>query len=373
MNLLTAKRKYFERRGEVQNGSITGVNSDEQRMAVSFINQEMRSLTALRPPWFRDEWDVRLSKKIDLQSSSVNSVTGTKGLPYINDSGSNLSTKHEFWSITDGTYRYRLISVTGTTYYLDTATYTTATTATLWTAYRDVVPLPHNVGEIMEVWAEDGDIPINRKSAAWFRKTNKGISARKRPEVYGLDIFSNRFSEEKFSDTNITLTNGSSEVSVGTTISNYNYCDILQVSTSWTHTIIATDTTGNKIHLDRPFLGSTGSYSVRINPKGITKYVTFFPSPDSLESVKFDAYVKMDDLVEDTDEMLFDEDLCEAVIIGALNRDKNSRQFLTEQDLIDYNRWVDLFRDSRDAGIDTGTRRKRVFGGRRAFRQGDTS
>lgn len=373
MNLLTAKRKYFERRMEVQNGSITGVNSDEIRMAVSFINQEMRSLTALRPPWFRDEWDMRLSTSIPLQSSGVNSVTGTKGLPYINDSGSNLSTKHEFWTITDGTYRHRLISATGTTYYLDTSTYTTATTNTLWTAYRDVMPLPHNVGEIMEVWAEDGDIEITRESAAWFKKTNRRIQSQKRPNVYGLDVFSNRFSEQKFSDTNVALTNGSSTVSVGTTVANYNYGDILQVSTSWTHTVISVDTTGQNLYLDRPFLGTTGSYSVRCNPKGITKYVTFFPYPDSLESVKIDAYVKMDNLVGDNDEMLFDEDLCEAVVVGALNRDKNSRQFLTEQDLIDYNRWIDILRDSRDAGIDTGTNKRRVFGGRRRFRYGDTS
>jgi hypothetical protein len=334
---VTMQKEFFRFRGELQNNAITGVGLDERNACKDFLNKEMRRIAELRPPYLKGQFHLRMQKSIPL-TGTTGTVTGTKGLPLLNDSSSNITQKHWYWMLTGGDHRYRVISNSGTTISLDVGTFTTATTATIFTAYKDLYPLPHNCGDIINMYLESEDTEIKCVPASSFNANNRDFSSSSTPRWYALDAFTNRFDKYKFQQTSVTFTNGSNVVAVGSTyVQFYDENDNLLVDTATTdeylHTLISVDTTNNNIYLDRKYEGSTGSCTVNCNPRESTRYVSFFYLPDTEVDVVLNAWLRPPDLVSDTDVSPFEDDLTWAVIIGALNQDKVSRQFLTEFDL----------------------------------------
>jgi hypothetical protein len=261
---------------------------------------------------------------------------------------------------------------------LHTAIYSTGTTATLYTAYKDSYPLPHNCGDIIEVWAEDGDKILEEVSGAAFRQFYKQIQTNDRPDVYSLNGFSNRFDENKFSQNSITFTNGSNVISVGTTASDWDYGDNLKCDTATTaeymFTVVAVDTTNNQLYLDRKFNGTTGTCTIYCNPKDETRYISFYPYPSSDEAIKLNAYLRPHKMIADTDQCIFEDDLAWLVIIDALIQDGCSKKFVTEIDMLWYEREKKHFLKSRKGGITNHGPPSRfggLMGGRKTFRASD--
>ena len=367
MQTLRMKKEYFRYRGELQNDSISGINSDEKRKALDDINKEQRRLVRLRPPYFGTEFFIRQRASVPLKTSSdVNTVTGTKYLPQLVDSDSNLTLLHKYWAISDGTYRYRVNKVTGTTYELDYATFTTGTTGTLFTAYKDVYAIPHNCGDIINISMPDGIKEIRELSIPLFEQTAKRANAASQPDLYSLDAFTNRTDPYKFSQAAVTFTNGSTEVSVGTTAEFYDTGDNILVTTTYeyNHTIKAVDASANKIWLDRPWNGDTAAFTVYCNPRNVTRYISFYPIPDTDEAIRIHAYLKPDNLVKATDECVFEEDMCWAIIVGALIRDDLSRKFVPQTDIAWYEGFKADLRMPRNARVNTRPPSRSLGGGR---------
>jgi hypothetical protein len=375
INFLRMQKEFFRFRGELQNDSINGVNVDERQMCKDMLNKEMRRLIELKPPYFKTQFHIQAQPDILLDDSSdVPAVTGTKGLPVINDSEENLNLKNRYWMLSDNTYRFHLMSSTGTTYKLDMATQVTATTNTLWTAYKSMYPLPHNCGDIISIYHESSNSEATKISAGEMLKYNKTYSTSSVPDKYAMDAFTNKFNAYKFSQANITFTNGSNEISVGTTYDDYyDINDNILVDTATTaeylHTLIGVQS--STAYLDREFEGDTGACTVYCNPREHTRYVSFYPYTDTLADMVVTAWLRPPDLEADADVSPFETDLTWAIIIGALNQDKLSRQFLTEYDLAWLTTVTDSLRHERYDEIPP--HQSAVMGGRRSYRHNEVT
>jgi len=377
MNFLRMQKEVARFRGELQNDSISGIGSDEVQMIKDTINKTMRSIAGMRPPFLRTSFHIKLRKAIDLVDSSDNpSVTGTPGVPMVTDSETNLNKSNIFCLLTDGDHSYRLTAITAGNYTLDYGTFVTATTATKWTAYAESYPLPHNCGPIIEVWAESGNRPLAYESGTAFRQFHKTLSSAETPNFFTYEAFTNRWGKYSFVQTSVTVNSGENSIDVGATWSAYydigNVVDLVTGSThEYVHTVIGVDESSGLIYLDRNYSGSTRQVNIECNPVKHTKWISFYSVPDSNNNIRIEAYLSPQNMVADTDECIFNDDICWAIIIGALRDDSVSRGFLTEQQNAWYQWAIDEIRKSPTAGIELGYRKGMVLGGNRTFRQGD--
>ena len=380
MNFLRLKKEVARYRGELQNDSIDGISSDEIKLIEDGINRVYRDIADINPPFLKYEPHVKMKKSVPLRSAATtNTVTGTKGIPVINDSNSTLTTRHINWLVSDGTHRYRIIGVSGTTYNISYGSFTTATTATLWTAYKDVYPVPHDCGRIDDIWLEDGDSPLNEEGSTAFRKYHKRLEFSSNPFSYSHEAFTNKWSKYKFQLTAITATNGTRTISMTSTTNalKFDDGDVLRLNTATTaeylHTVDGIDVTNKLVYLDREFEGDTGLVTVQCNPVQDTRYVSLFPIPDTDKDIVVDSYIKPPRLVSATDECIFPEDLCDVIIRGAVRDDAVARSFLSDQQNAWYEAKLKTLKRKNFSGIKDQPRRRPVLGGMRRYRASDTS
>lgn len=376
MQFLRIKKEVFRLRGELQNDSISGVSSDEKRKVEDDINREVRRICDMNPPFLHDQLHIKMRNSVSLVSGTTATLTGTKGLPIVNDSASNLTKKHIGWMLSEGTHRYRIIGVTGTTIKLNYGTFTTATTANTWVAYKDVYPLPHNCGRIMEVWYEDGDRRLRPKSGAAFLQDHKRLSFGSNSTFYSQDAYTNRWGKYKFLQTGVTATQGSIVLSVGTTYAAYyDVGDVLKLDTATTdehiHTISGVDSTS--VYLDREYSGATGQVDIQDNPVTHTDYISFWHIPTTEKDVVLDVYLRTQDMVADTDECILPDRMCWVLVYGALRQDAISRGFLTEQQIAMYDSWLQEIKRSPYSGLVSDKQQYTPLGGSFTFRSNDIS
>jgi hypothetical protein len=330
MTFLSMQKEYFQFRGEIQNDTIIGVNSDEKTLAKKLLNEEMRDLVRMKPPFLGFQWHLRLQASVALQASSLDSVTGSKNRPWINDSGTNLNTRDLYRVVTNGTHRHTVIGVTGTTYNLDTALFATATTAQSWIAYKEHYPLPHNSLDIVNVFYEDGEKEIDLGTRDQFFEAAKRGNDESRPLIASLNVFVNEYEDYKNLETAVTVASGSRAVTVAdATI--YDLGDVALFTGNHIHTIQGVSTTAGQIWLDRSYAGTTTIADLTLNPKNKTNYISFYRYPNTEKDVIVNGWLKPEDMVADTDVCPFDDDIARAIVIGALMRDKIGRETLTEQ------------------------------------------
>lgn len=335
MTFLSMQKEFFQFRGELQNDTITGVNSDEKTLAKKLLNEEMRDLVRMKPPFLGYQWHIRLQASIALQASSLDSVTGSKNRPWINDSGTNLETKDKYRVVTNGTDRHTVISITGTTYDLDASLTATATTGQSWVAYKEHYPLPHNTLDIVEVFFEDGEIDIPLKSRdAFFAAARRGTTGSE-PQIAALNIFTNEFADYKNFETSVTTSSGSRAITVADA-NIYDLGDTALFTGNHLHTIQGVSTTTNQIWLDRNYVGTTTIANLTLNPKNKTNYISFYSYPTTEKEIIINGWLKPEDMVADDDVCPFDDDIARAIVIGALLRDRLSREVLTEQNVLYY-------------------------------------
>jgi hypothetical protein len=245
-----------------------------------------------------------------------------------------------FRIISNGTYRFRVTGITGTTYTLDYALKAAATTASKWTAYRDVMPLPHDLGKITKMIYEDGEIDVDiTYSREEFQTYQKRIVTNSKPRTACIHDFTNRFNDYTFSETSVTVTQNSQIVTVADT-QYYNLGDVVLLSTSTTdslHTIIGVSTTTvGQIHVDRNYTGNSGGVTLYCNPKRYTSWLTYSEFPTEANDMIVSGWIKPQNMVYDTDVCIFPEYFTPAVVVGALRRDKLGMNALTEQWLMYY-------------------------------------
>jgi hypothetical protein len=327
------QKEFFQFRGEIQNDTITGVNSDERTLAKKLLNEEMRDLVRMKPPFLGFQWHLRLQASVALQDSSIDSVTGSKNRPWINDSGSNLNTRDLYRVVSNGTYRHTVIGVTGTTYNLDAPLVATATTAQAWLAYKEHYPLPHNSLDITNVYYEDGEREIALKPRDQFFEIAKRGTSESEPRIASLNVFANEYAKYKNLETAVTVASGSRAVTVADG-SVYDIGDVALFSGNHLHTIQGVSTTDNQLWLDRNYTGTTTTANLTLNPKNKTNYISFYRYPTTEKDIIINGFLKPEDMVADDDVCPFDDDIARAIVIGALLRDKLSRESLTEQNIM---------------------------------------
>jgi len=369
MDYLRIRKECFRIRCELQNDTITGVNSDEITSMNNNINREIRKIANLRPPFLKSTFYLQLQKSVALQTAgTTNTATGTRGLPELVDTSSNLGVKHTYWILSDGTYRRRMINNSGITYSLDYQLQTTVTTATAYTAFKDSYALPHNVGDIIKVYLQDGERSIEPASGTEFRQFRHGLEDSSEPIRYSLESFTNRWDLYKFNTTG-TFTESANTINV-TNTTYFDVGDIVYTTSNYLFTVTAVDSTNKRLYLDRKYTGSTAaSRTIYCNPIQYTKYISFYYLPNTAKDVIIEGYLKPQDLVADTDECIFNDDLCWAIIIGAVNQDKISRRFLTKEDLIWYDSVMQDLKHDPYAGIELSAPPRRAMGGSPTFRQ----
>jgi len=376
MQFLRIIKEVARIRGELQNDSVSGLSSDELQKIKDDINHEVRKLCDIKPPFLHNQMHIKMQDSVPILSGTDNSLTGSKGVPFVTDSASNLTKKHINWMLSDGTHRYRVTNVVGTTVSLDYSTFTTATTATAWVAYKDVYPLPHNCGRLIDVWYEDGDRLMRDLPGTEFMQLYKEITTGSNSTVYSQDAFTNRWGDYKFNQTAVTFTNGSSTVNVGTTYAAYyDIGDVLKADTATTaeylHTVIGKD--ASNIYLDRNYTGDTGLVTIEDNPKTHTSYLSFWMIPDTAKDVVVDCYERSQDMVSDTDECILLERFMKVVIIGAIREDAISRGFLTQQQVAWYEEEKGNMKLTPYAGLVTDKQTHAPLGGQYTFRNTDIS
>jgi len=354
---LDLKKEYAQKRGELQNGSITGMNTDAQNLMEKNLNRTIQELADLHPPFLAQRVKLTFTASTTLDDSSGNyTVTGTTGIPRIIDSNSNLKKRDIYSTVSDGNNFYTIIEVSGTTYTLDNALYEGSTTATAWTVYRNNYPLRHNMGDVNWVYYEDGERPISpTNSLSEFQAISARNNSSSYSPVAGIDVFSPViFGDYKFRETSVTCTNASRLVTVAD--SNYYFIgDVLKLSSGTTvniHTIAGLDETNNQIHLDRAFDGTSGGWTLDCNPIQHTNWISFHPMPSERKSVVMDGWIQPQDMVYDTELCVFPARLCPLIVIGALMKDKLSMEVLTEQWVTYYRETIKLLRKKKKSGWD---------------------
>jgi len=349
--LLDLKKEYAQKRGELQNGSITGMNSDAQDLMLKNLNREMQDLADLQPPWFNTKKKLISIPSTSLVSSAGGySVTGSAKVPVIVDSGKNLKKDDIFSIVSDGEYTYRVIGVSGTTYNLDTALVEAATTATAWTAYHDTYPLSHNMGDVTRTWYEDGEIPIHLcNSREEFDVRSSRDDKGGLGQIGCINAFTNEWGHYKLNETSVTMTNSSRIVTTAVT-RRYLVGDVLNVvqgTTTNLHTI--SGVSGVTLYLDRNFLGTTGGATIECNPRQHTDYLSIYRSPTDEKQIVVTGWIKPQDMVHDTDICPFPAILCPLIVIGALLRDKVGMEVLSEQWVTYYQMWKKRLRKKKKA------------------------
>lgn len=341
---------YFFFRGEVQNGSIAGVNSDERARAKEFLNEEQRYLASFRPPFLQQEWHIRPQTAVTLQGSGLNSVTGSKNRPRLVDSASNLTNRHKYWTIRDGTSRFAVISTTATVYEVDHALLTEATTASSFVAYKNHHPLPHNLGDIHNIFYEDGESEIKLVTRAEFQQAAKRGNNESKPRLASIGIFTNRWAEYQRQETSVTVAVNTRTVTV-TEAFRYDIGDVLLFNNKYLHTCVGLSTTTNQLWLDRNYTGTTTIATMTQNQKSVTEYITFDGMPDTDKDIIINGYIKPQDMVASTDKSIFPDNLVKAIVVGALRRDNLSRSTLTPQWEQYYDRVVRELKSKKNAKV----------------------
>lgn len=369
MQFLRAQKEVARYLGMLQNDSISGLSSDELTKIKNDINHEVRKLADMKPPFLHDQLHIKMQTSV-----AVKTVTGTKGIPIINDSSGSITKKHISWMLSDDTHRYRIVGVTGTTIELDYSTFTTFSTATTYTAYKDVYPLPHNCGRLIDIWYEDGDSLITAQPGTEFLQTNKQLSFSSQSTVCSQDAYTNRWNKYKFAQTSVTFTNGTISQSVGTTYAAwYDIGDVLRVDTATTdeyvHTIIGKSS--DTLYLDRDYSGDTGLVDVYDNPITHTSYMSFWQFPDTEKDVVLDCYIRPQDMVSNTDECILLDRFMKVVIIGSVREDSISRGFLTSQEIAWYEEEKQNMKLTPYAGLKIDHRNPVPLGGGGNFRASD--
>ena len=340
---------YFFFRGELQNGSIAGVNSDERARAKEFLNEEQRYLASFRPPFLQQEWHLRPQSSVTLMSSGLNTVTGVKNRPRLVDSASKLTSKHKYWTIRDGTSRYTLLSTTATLYEVDHALLTAATTASAFSAYKNHYPLPHNLGDIHNIFYEDGENEIALVTRAEFQQMAKRGGNESKPRVASIGIFTNRWAEYQRQETSVTVAVNTRSVTV-TKAFRYDIGDVLLFDDKYLHTCTGVSTTA-VIWLDRNYTGTTTIVTMKQNQKSTTEYITFDRMPDTDKDIIINGYIKPQDMVAPADKSVFPDNLVKAIVVGALRRDNLSRSVLTPQWEQYYDRVVRELKSKKNAKV----------------------
>jgi len=344
------EKEYFQLRGEVQNNSITGVNTDERDLAKKFINREQRFLASFRPPFMQSQWSLRLQTSVSLQASSLDSVTGSKNRPRLVDSGSNLKGRDLYRVVRDGTYRRTVIGVSGTTYQLDSSLFAEATTGQSWLAYKAHYPLPHDFGEFHNSFYENGENEIVIVTHAEVQQRGKRGNNRARPRVAAVGVFTNKWADYQKKETGTTVANDSRVVTVADA-SFYDIGDVALINDKHLHTIQGLSTTANQLWLDRSYTGTTTIATLTQNPKGATDYLTFDDYPDTEDDVVIEGYIKPHDMIAATDRPLIPDTLVPALIIGALRRDKIGREMLTQQWELYYDKVLRELKKGKNAKV----------------------
>lgn len=350
--------------GSLQNNTVTGLNSDDKDSIVTNINREVRSLYDERPPWGNSQWDLRLKASIDLvgATTDVYTATGVTDVPQLIDSSTNLKKRDKFRLVTDGTNYYRVTDVSGITYTLDTGLVECATTDTKWTAYKDVYPLPANCGDIDKMYYESGERDISlAESREDFSHSYERRTTDSEPLYATVGDFSDRYEHPtnpyKYQETSVTATNNVSRLTVSDSTA-YEYGDVLQVvegtTDNYIYTVIGIDASNNYVYLDHEYSGGTGGVTVNVNPIPHTEYLSFSTLPTDDKQIIISGWMKPYDMVSDDDECAIPEDLCPAVIIGSLLRDKWYREFVSEQWSVHYKKVMNQVRSKKNARVMTG-------------------
>ena len=353
MNFLEILKECFQIRGELQNDTITGVNSDEQNLMKKNVNRVVKEIADMHPPFLQAEFTMNLKEAVSLVSSGTATATGTSHIPELLDSNSNLAFKNKYWQVSDGTYRRRVIGVTGTTYKLDQGLFASATTATTWKAYKDVYPVPHNLGHVHNIFYESGEIEIDLVPRVQFQAMQRRNTTGSEPNICSFNVFKNKWANEKSSEASATVSSGSNLLIVGDS-TYYDEGDVLRMGTSTTyflHTVSGKTTSTTGVYLDRDWNGTQTAVSVTVNPNEFTEYLSFYWVPDTNKEIKLYGYIKPEDMVANTDVCVIPDYLCPAVIVGALLRDKIGREMLTEQWVAWYDRVIKLLRQKKDARV----------------------
>lgn len=356
---LSLKERYSQYRGELQNGSITGVNSDEISLMENHINEEIKELAGLHPPLLNGEWHIRMQTAVTMTASAgTPSVTGTKDLPILVDTASNLKTKHKFRMVENGQYRRRVLGVSGTTVDIDQGLIQTATTAQTWIAYKVDYPLAHNAGDMIEIFYEDGELPIElSRSRGEFDVITKRKYESDRPRFACINYFNGRkYADYKFRETAVTVTNGSNILSVSNTL-DYEMGDVLTLTSSAStvslHTLIGvSNTTVGNVYIDRSYEGVTGNVTLECNPAKYTEYITFWFWPTGEKDIIIRGWIKPQDLVYATDISIFPAEYDNAIVIGALLRDKLALETVSNEWIAYYEKVKRRLMSKRNAKID---------------------
>ena len=334
ITFLDLQKEYAQRYGMLQNGSITGMNDDMKDLMKKDLNREMKDLADMHPPWFGVKKRVYLVASTILKSGTTNSATGTISIPRIIDSASRLKDRDVFCTLSNGTWFHRVIGVTGTTYELSEPLLASATTANSITAYRDTYPLPHDMGDIEQMYYEDGELALAiTNSIDQFNSMARRSDNSSKPRIAGIDVFTNEWYDYKYRDTAVTVVSGSRQVT-GISANSFDVGDVCTLTSGTTialHTIVGRDATNNIAFLDRNYSGSSGSVIAEINPKQYTSYVSFYMLPNSVDEIVMTGWRKPQDMVYDTDVCEFPSHLVPIIVIGALLRSKLSMEILTDQ------------------------------------------
>ena len=344
------QKEYFQLRGELQNGSITGVNTDERDLCKKFLNREQRHLASFRPPFLQSQWSIRLQADIALQDSDVDSVTGSKNRPRLVDTGANLKGRDLFRVVSDGTYRRTVIGIDSTTYQVDEPLFETATTGDSWVAYKKHYPLPPDFGEFHSSFYEDGEREIRIVTTAELQQLAKRGNSESMPRVASVGIFTNRFDDYQAQETSVTVANDSRIVTTSDATA-YDLGDIALINDKHLHTIKGLSTTTNEIWLDRSYTGTTTCATLTQNPKGATEYLTFHRMPTEEKEIILEGYVKPQDMVADTDRPIIPDTLVPALIVGALLRDKIGREELTQAWVAYYDKVLRELKKGKNAKV----------------------
>ncbi len=350
------QKDYFQLRGELQGGSITGVNSDERYLCKKLLNEEMRYLVDLHPPFAHSRWHIRAQTSVTLKSSGTNSITGSKNRPWLIDSVSTKLYKRNEWNeVSNGSYRRVITSVSVYTdaparnkYFVDSALNVETTSSDEWTARKVHYPLPPDVGFIDTLWYEDGELPIHiTRSVAEFEAYSKCQSSSSTPYMAGLNVFSNKWGQQKHSETGMTTLQNSRLVTAATDAP-YDIGDVMVFNGKYIHHIEGISTTDNTLWLDRPYVGTTAFVTGECNPNEHTEYLTLWRSPDSDKDIIIDGYRRPVPMVADTDVSIFPDRLVPTIVIGALMRDKWGREVLTQSWLLYYEKMVKELRKKKN-------------------------
>ena len=350
--LLDLKKEYAQKRGELQNGSITGMNTDAQSLMLKDLNREMQELADLQPPFLNTKKKIYTVAATSLvNTTSVNTATGTAKVPRLIDSSKNLKKKDVFCMVTDGTYHYRVIGVTGTTYDLDSPLIEAATTATEWLGYHDTYPLAHNMGDVTGVYYEDGETPLSlTNSRQEFDEFSRRDERGSYGPIGGINVFTNEWDWYKYRETSVTVTNSSRVVTVATTETTLvgDVINLVQGTTTSLHTVAGVS--GVTLYLDRDFLGSSGGATIEINPRQHTEWLSIYRYPTTERQIVVTGWERPQDMVFNTDVCPFPALLCPLIVIGALLRNKLGMEVLTEQWVSYYQMWKKRLRKKKKSG-----------------------